>query len=361
MKTFRAGFMIMILFTIILLSLSAGIVKGQEKYEFPFNVIKLSKNILFIRQGETDVLSNTVAVNSGEGIVVMDAGALRCLAERSRKIISDEFSDKNISYVINFRSGLDHCFGNHVYSDASIIGHESWQPNMAGMLKNLKDRRSDPKKLENTIKDLNDNTNKLISGIKKDSYWKRLIKENLRYENMFFDELKSPDFNLTFYDITFRDRLTIKMNKITLLLISAGAFGEMDDIILHIPELKLLHVGQVFSKNWLPKITQNMNITKFLDFFNDFFSKNKNIKYVTSSHGDLMTKTDIKNHLDYIKKLWAGIQELKNKGTSKENIMKEFSFDKFDKLNHIDPVFPLQPPLNYHERNISSIIKILEK
>ena len=56
----------------------------------PIEVNKLNDRILFIKTGETSVLTNMLAVSTDEGIIVFDSTWHFSLAGRVRKIIEKE-------------------------------------------------------------------------------------------------------------------------------------------------------------------------------------------------------------------------------------------------------------------------------
>ena len=266
--------------------------------------------------------------------------------------------------MINTGTGLNFCSGNKVYDNALIIGHENGKSNMERILKRLNEMRKNPEKLEEQISNLNTMTNKLLEEVEKGSEWDKMIRENLNYENRFFDDLKSQDFGLKFPDLTFNKCLNLNMGDLTINLIHSGTSTYKDDILIYVPELKLLHVGGVFTKNRVPKITESTDIEKWLDIFDQFLNKESAIDYVIGGRGDIMSMNDVRDNLGYIKDLWNGVKKEINAGAPAEKIIDRFSFDKFNRLSNADPYLPSMPgnpPVDLHKRNVQNIIKMLEK
>ncbi|MFC1725443.1 hypothetical protein ACFL4T_07430 [candidate division KSB1 bacterium] len=333
---------------------------GQKTSEIPIKLLKLTDRTVFINAGETDVIPNILAFSTEKGLIVINSGALTDITIRAKKLIEKDFGKKDFAFVINTGSSLGYTKGNHLFDNACIIGHTNGKSNMERIFKSLNDMKKDPQKLDNQVNNLNTMTNKMLEGVKKGSSWENMIKENLNYENQFFNELKSSDFQFKFPDITFDERLCLYTGNFTINLINSGVTKKKDDILIYMPELKLLHVGEIFTKNRLPQITESSDIPKWLSIFQQFLEKENEIGYVIGGHGEIMSMKDIRDNLEYINDLYEGIKSAKSSGSALEDVKEKFSFTNFNHMTHIDPNFPGMM-VNMHDMNINSIWKILDK
>ena len=69
--------------------------------------------------------ANVVALKSRKGIVVIDTEGSPALARLLRKKIAEVFGSESFAYVINTHSHGDHTFGNQIFAEAVIVGHEN--------------------------------------------------------------------------------------------------------------------------------------------------------------------------------------------------------------------------------------------
>jgi len=63
------------------------------------------------------------AIQTQNGIVVIDAGISTGLTMKYRRIIEKEFTGQPIRYVINTHAHTDHYGGNSVFAGAEVIAH----------------------------------------------------------------------------------------------------------------------------------------------------------------------------------------------------------------------------------------------
>ncbi len=108
---------------LLFVSLIAGQGLSQAGGSLSVDVKKLSDNLAVfkIEGGNT----NIVALNSEKGIVVFDTDVSPSFAALLRKKMTEVFGREDFAYVINTHSHGDHTYGNQVFSDAIIVGHEN--------------------------------------------------------------------------------------------------------------------------------------------------------------------------------------------------------------------------------------------
>jgi glyoxylase-like metal-dependent hydrolase (beta-lactamase superfamily II) len=94
----------------------------QADDEIPVEVVRLSDRVLVLRE---DVMAdNITAIASKKGLIVIDSSGFPSTARRMRAIIEREFKRTDFAYVINTHFHWDHAWGNQVFPEAVIIGHE---------------------------------------------------------------------------------------------------------------------------------------------------------------------------------------------------------------------------------------------
>lgn len=345
----------MVLIYILFLSLAFH-VKAQITDDIPIRPLKLSDRVLFIKTGKTSVMPNVIVIASQEGLVMIDSHMSPYTAARIRKIVEQHFGRKDFKYLINTHGANDHTGGNQVFSDANIIGHDNCITEMNGLMKFIQNPPPGADKMmDERISRIRD----MLKEAKKDSDEKMRLQESLYYFQDTLENLKSSDFILSPPKITFNDSITIHLEELTLELNFSIIGYSTSDIIIHVPEEKLLIVGDVFNKDRIPIIRENTDIPRWMNLFKKYINNEIEIKNVIGGHGDIMTIGDVCEQLDYIKDLWEGIAASKKEGSTIEEVKETFSFDtKFGHLSHLRHKFS-GVPIDFHERNVESVWKMV--
>ncbi len=335
---------------------------AQTSIDAPFVVEKLNDRVLLIKTGyEFLYPSNILAVSTEEGIIVMDTGSLPSIAEKAKGIIAREFGRKDFAYVIITHASMDHTYGLQAFAGIDIIAHEMCVASTKQALEN----RLDPQKFsqrKNGRKKRLDAMQKRLESMEKGSEEEKILRETFNYENQIYNEtILSPDFKYVSPNLSFNDRMTVYFGDLTIRMKYNVISYSDSDILIYIPELKLINVGDVFNKSRLPWLNEKSDIPRWLEIFQEFLDKETEIEYVIGGHGDVFTMKEIRAQLAYLKELWEGIKTAKNEGLSKEQIQEKFSFDKFKNLlSAVDPFYP-GTKMSMQDMNVNTILKMFDK
>ncbi len=197
----------------------------ENQYGISIDVQRHSDRLLTLNvQGEV----NIVALNSEKGIIVIDTTVSPVLARLVRERIEEEFSRKEFAFVINSHFHGDHTYGNQVFSDVSIIGHESCYEDMKNREQNRKDSLPRYKAAVEQLK----------AGLEKmenDSAGAKELSRRVAYYEAMTAGL-GEGFVLTPPTQTFSDSMSLDLGDITLELIFFGTSHSNSDILIHCPE-----------------------------------------------------------------------------------------------------------------------------
>ncbi len=338
---------------LVVILLMTSQIQAKNGDVIPIEVNKLNDRILFIKTGETSVLTNMLAVSTEEGIIVFDSTWHFNLARRVNKIIEKEFGRNDFVYLVLTHAAFDHTTGNQEFSEAVIIGHDIVPSRMEVNVKRVQEQGEF---FYQSFQNAKDRLEKVTKG----SPGEKETNEFITAYTLLLKEVSSPEFILTPPDITFNDRLTLRLGDLTLYMVHNIPSYSDNDIITYIPELKLLNVGDIFNNDRLPWISRNSDIPKWLEIFKEFTDREGQIEYVIGGHGGLLTLTEVKEHLEYVNDLWEGIKSAKAEGLTLKEILDKFSFEKFNHLNHINPVIPGWR-IDMHVMNIQNIWRMLDR
>jgi cyclase len=256
---------------------------------------KLNDKTILLRMGYDAV----TAIETQKGIVVIDAGISTGLTSKYRKIIENEFKQNNIAYLINTHGHPDHTGGNTVFADAVIIGHENCADEISKQWQNTEKLKSS---LEKIVNDYDKELQTLVPGTNE---WDNFFCQKTRYQYAYNDVLR--DCPVTKPNVTFNDSLDLDMGDVKFNLFYFGIAHSGSDIIIHIPEKKILMVGDLFSRYGRPGFNENKNqncerwvkATKWIEM------RLSGIDLIIDGHGQILSRDDLQAFNSLIKEVQA--------------------------------------------------------
>jgi glyoxylase-like metal-dependent hydrolase (beta-lactamase superfamily II) len=270
----------------------------SKKIDELIEVDKLSDRAIIVKLGYDAV----VAVATQKGIVVIDAGISNSLTAKYRNIIQREFKRNDFVYLINTHSHPDHIGGNQVFADAEIIGHENCLTEIAAEWKNQEKIKSRLAKI------VNDYENELDTLVPNSKEWEEVLCQKCRYQYAYNDLLK--DRVVTAPTVTFNDFLDLSLGDVTLELIYFGKAHSESDIIIYIPELKLLMTGDLFFPGGRASVgdVDKQDVEQWEKAVQWLSSRANDIDVVVSGHGQIMSRKDLESFNKNIERKWEEIK-----------------------------------------------------
>lgn len=236
------------------------------------------------------------AIATQKGIVVIDAGISGSLTVKYRQIIEHEFSRSDFAYLINTHGHHDHTGGNRVFTDARITGHEN-------CLKEISGHQKDPEKVKaallKVVSEYDQELQTLEPGTEE---WNDVYSQKERYQYAYYDALNNDP--IVTPDVLFSDTLNFNMGDVTFHLIYFGKAHSESDILIYIPELKILMVGDLFSPYGRPSIDDNerSETDRWLYVMDWVGERQANIEVIIGGHGQLMTTKDLNSFNNFVQK-----------------------------------------------------------
>ena len=182
------------------------------------------------------------------------------------------------------------------------------------------------------------------------------LKEALLYWSELADLLASG-FRYTKPSICFNDRLTLEMGDLTLELCYGTPGYSQSDVLVYVPQERLLVTGDIFVKHRIPLLNEKTDVDRWRNVFKPFVEEERPVKHIIGCHGGLMTLNDLRTQLDYLSDLWEAVNESMREGLSIEEAKERLSFDKrYPSLGHLITRWAGYP-VDLHERNIEQAWK----
>ena len=226
------------------------------------------------------------AINTEKGIVVIDAGISTALTQKYRRRIERDFQLSHFSYVINTHTHHDHCRGNSVFPEAHVVAHENGPLEMEIYWK-------DPEQVAQSLGSLaKEYEAKAQECLPLSEDWLHNFTQQIRYQYACEDAgnripIRKPD-------ILFSDSLLIDLGDITFELKYFGRCHSNNDILVYIPQLKILFCGDLIFPYGRPSIRENMtDQQRWLEAIEWTEKRMDKIDIVIGGHGQLLTREDL--------------------------------------------------------------------
>ena len=297
------GSLIIILFCEFLYSFSACSTKqislsniDSQKVDSLIKVQKVNERTIMVNFGYDAI----TAIKTEQGIVIVDAGISTALTAKYRKTIQNTFSQDDYEYVINTHGHHDHIGGNMVFSQAKIVGHENSQ-------KEVSERWTDPEKsMMSLCKIVEDYEQKLQQSIPNSSEWDDIFTQKIRYMCAFFDVKDHISVKLP--DITFSDSIKLDLGDTTFEMVYFGKFHSNSDIVIYVPEIHMIFIGDLFSKYGRPSISDpsTIDVVKCMQAISWIENRKNNIEKVIDGHGQIFSIDDLNDFINNILDKYPG-------------------------------------------------------
>jgi glyoxylase-like metal-dependent hydrolase (beta-lactamase superfamily II) len=209
--------------------------EGKPPGTIPVEVERISDRVLVAR---CPIGSNVTAIDTREGIVIVDThlspGSMRAI----RATIESVFGQRKIPFVINTHGHWDHCSGNQVFPEATIIGHATCpvfmryhRPDWFGTMWSQESLLArDRERL-----DSNDDPEKASE-----------LGAIIMAREQLVSDLKT-EYVSTPPTVTFEDRYTLDLGGLTFQMIYCGPAHTITDIFVYLPGERIVITGDLFN------------------------------------------------------------------------------------------------------------------
>jgi len=327
---------------------------AQSADEIPIRTQKLSEKV-FVLTEDSPMENIIVAVASSKGLIVVDSTGSPFTAAIIREMIEKEFGRSDFAYLINTHHHWDHVWGNQVFSEAVIIGHER-------CLEVMQQNEPNPQQMVSRTEQNLERMKAELDNLEPGSDEAKELQKQMAFQKRIHKGF-SEGFVLTPPTLTFNDRLFLDLGDITVKLIYFGRAHSESDILIHIPEEGLLLTGDLFlERGWLPLFSgqRELDVPRWIEALDSVLEDKSQVKYVIPGHRDVWTREKLEIWRDYIVNLWEGLVASEEAGLSFEEVKSKFPLDKkfvyLKEQGHTDAALQ-----RFHERNISSFWRQLKE
>ncbi len=303
---------------------------------------------------------NLTAIRSEKGLVIIDTEMSPRIMAPIKARIEHQFGRSDWAYVINTHAHMQHAGGNSLFREAVVVGHE----NLAEDMQWLIDKQTDPNRkrmdldgVARTLQTLRANLHQVAGN----RTYTRMFQGEIRFCELYIEDVQAG-YELVRPSLTFADRHTLDLGDLTLELIFFGKGHSLSDILIYIPQERLLVTGAIaYQRAHLPEIgerSQMQDMQRFLAVLDELLDPAVQIDRVVPSHSPPLRKSDLVPIRAYYEKMLTGVRAAQREGLSfeqtAERLAQRRAFRTF-----------LEPPPGHwaygmHHRNLRNLWRIVQ-
>ena len=294
--------------------LVAALASAQEE----ITSTRLSESVLVVMGGG----GNITAINTDEGIIVVDTFYNLPAAREARKLI-EQLSDNPIRFVINTHYHADHTFGNQIFKEATLLAHANCAERM---LTSYAERAKEFAETAGQVKSLE---KQFRNTVQKDAEKAKKIKEELDRARQIKEYYEG--FILTASPIGLKDDAVIKLGGKTFEIMHFGPGHTDGDLVIFIPEEKLLITGDLVFHHSIPYIDVNAWATPpgWIKTMDSLIALGEKIQHVVPGHGEIGSIQALIDQRAYLHDLWEAVGTAKQEGLTLEQAKQKIKLEQY--------------------------------
>ncbi|MFC2156570.1 MBL fold metallo-hydrolase [Acidobacteriota bacterium] len=306
--------------------------------DLPFRISKISDRVIIFSPGEHADPAPTTVITTDKGLILIDTGLTPTLAEMTKRRIRKELGRADFHMIINTHAHFDHSDGNQVYPDTQIYGHENApaaiQRFYDGRESFSQQRRGRIARMEGQLVGMDPESNEALA-----------LKQSIQMDEIFLEDLQAIFFP-TPPTNTFDDRMEIRIDDINILLLAFGRAHTDSDILVHIPALDVLFVGDLFHEEWL-SVTAGpppLDVPRWLEVLDTVLQDQDDIRTIIGGHGAIHKPEWLAAQTRYTRDLWTVVLEGQEAGQTLSEVFEQYPLQP--QFNYLSPYFDLSVERN---------------
>lgn len=304
---------------------------------------------------------NLTAIQSQKGLVVIDTEISPRVMMPIKKRIEQVFGRDDWVYVINTHAHIHHASGNNLFKGATVVGHDNLPEDMQWLVDKQTDPERKRKELDRAAQTLR-NLRAVLPRVAGNRAEAMRIRGEIKFWQLYAQDIKEG-YEVVKPSLTFADRHTLDLGDLKLELVFFGKGHSLSDILIYIPQEKLLVTGAiVYQRAQLPEIGEQSelhDVHRFMAVLDSFLAEGVQINRVVPSHSPPLLQSDLLPVRDYYQRMLTGVRAARQEGLTLSQVMERFA------LRTAFPSFrePQAGQWDYgmQERNIRNLWRILNE
>jgi len=296
-------------------------------YSQGFQTREMVGNVFIV---ENPDLGSQVVVQSEKGLVVFDSFWSTGTEELFRQEIVKSLNRSDFAYIVNMVDRLDMIGGNAALDGAVVVG----QDHIADKYRNGATVKEELSELVEMWREKEGYSRDRLQDLEAGSEEAVEEQEWLNQCRQRADDLEQ-DFSLVLPQISYQDTLTLDLGNLSLHLYWFGETGNYGGLTMAvIPEARLAILSKsiLFPLYHLAPYPQPdfgiLDVARWTDMLERILEGDHAVSYLLLSDHDQFIAIDrMKEHLEYIRKLWNSVRSLDNKGMDLQEVQDRLSLE----------------------------------
>jgi len=342
--------------------LVALLATGSQADPGPYiRIDRLSARVALAYWPGIDRRCNLTVIQSRKGLVIIDTEASPRLMAPIKKKIEQTLHRTDWAYVINTHAHDNHASGNVLFPGATIVGHENLAQDMEWLIR----RRTDPDRKRREVDRYSAILRDLQTALPRyaaQPLYARLIRSDLIFYDLFVQDLQEG-YEVVKPAVTFSDTHTLDLGDLTLELLFFGKGHSTSDILIYVPQERLLVSGAVAYQAYrVPEIGEESHredVHRFIAVLDRLLADDVKIEHVIPGHSVPLTRAVLPPIRDFYQRMLQEVDAARRQGLTLDETTKRLTLGaKF-------PAFREPPPGTYghghQERNVRNLWRILDE
>jgi glyoxylase-like metal-dependent hydrolase (beta-lactamase superfamily II) len=330
---------------------------GSSADGLPIDIQRLSDRVIVLNMPIFNY-ANIVAVSGKRGLAVIDTGMSPLVMSKYKAEIERHFHRTDWAYVINTHAHQHHVGGNAVVKSVPVIAHK----NIVGEMNHYwVDFMANPEKRSEVAENYRKKAEELQARLQTENPDSQAIQAQIELWRALADEMASG-FEVVIPTLLFSDELILDMGDLTLRVLFFGKGHSLSDVIVHIPEEKVVVTGGVCYR-FIPKIKDQVrldDLKRSMSILDSLLADDTEIRQVVPSHTNLLGRQDLERLRDYYRDLLAGVAAAREQGVSLEDAQARLSLERrFPYMSGMEA--PGRDRNELHKNNVNAVWKLLSQ
>jgi cyclase len=325
------------------------------------NIERLSERVVLAYWVGTDRRCNLTAIQGQKGLAIVDTEMSPRIMAPIKEKIEKIFGRNDWAYVINTHAHDNHPGGNSLFPGAVIVGHENLAADMQWIVRRQTEPEWKNRELARAAQ-LMANLRAYLPRVARNRAQTRMIQGEIKFWELHTQDLREG-YPVVKPTLPFADRKTLDLGDLQLHLVFFGKGHSNSDILIHVPQERLLVSGAVaYQRGQVPEIaeeTEMKDVQRFLAVLDSLLAEDVKIEHVIPSHSPPLARQDLVLVRDYYQRMLTGVRAAWQEGLTFEQTAARLA------LRPNFPAFRDAPPgawsHGFHERNLKNLWRILQE
>ncbi len=281
----------------------ATAVAQTETDPLPLRTRHLTRHVLVLTE-ISPWESNHVVIDTAKGLVLVDPGHSPTVARLLRAATKAELGRDRFAYVVDHHDHWGHSWGNCAFPEALVVGHEQAARFMRLGAGQVAGRLTFMRRLAGKAR-------ARLAGLDPGSEEAAAAGVEVAHLDRIVAGLSEPGFSVRPPDLTFSDRLTLDLGNVTLRMLYLGHGHSASDIVVFIPEDRVLLLGCFFFiRDGLPHVgsAPRLDVDRWLEVLGAVLDGPDPVEHVVIGQHEIWPRERLAGMRDYLAWLWPAVQ-----------------------------------------------------